>query len=112
MPAYLVSVSHFFGQRVDPVVATEDPQVGHLASMSLNSFLASLTQQLNKLECLCVTRFQGRPKPAGNTVGESITTVDLLFDWIGLVCFGNKNKKMSVVIQLIPNQSNRRSMVQ
>ncbi len=39
-------------------------------------------------------------------------TVDLLFDWFGLVCFANKNKKMSVVIELIPNQSDRRSMVQ
>jgi len=39
-------------------------------------------------------------------------TVDLLFDWFGLVCFENKNKKLSVVIQLIPSQSNRRSMVQ
>jgi hypothetical protein len=38
--------------------------------------------------------------------------VDLLFDWFGLVCFANKNKKLSVVIQLIPNQSNRRPMVQ
>jgi hypothetical protein len=37
---------------------------------------------------------------------------DLLFDWFGLVCFVNKNKKMSVVIQLIPKQSNRRSTVQ
>jgi hypothetical protein len=39
-------------------------------------------------------------------------TVDLLIDWFGLVSFANKNKKMSVVIQLIPNLSNRRSMVQ
>ncbi len=38
--------------------------------------------------------------------------IDLLFDWFGLECFANKNKKSSVVIQLIPNQSNRRSMVQ
>jgi hypothetical protein len=38
--------------------------------------------------------------------------VDLLFDWFGLVCFANKNKKLSVVIQLIQNQSNRRPMVQ
>jgi hypothetical protein len=43
----------------------------------------------------------------GNTKGGSI-----LFDWFGLVCFANKNKKMSVVIQLIPNQPNRRSTVQ
>jgi hypothetical protein len=40
------------------------------------------------------------------------STVDLLFDWFGLVCFANKNQKLSVVIQLFPNQSNRRSTVQ
>jgi hypothetical protein len=40
--------------------------------------------------------------------GNTKCTVDLLFDWFGLVCFA----KMSVVIQLIPNQSNRRSTVQ
>jgi hypothetical protein len=39
-------------------------------------------------------------------------SIDLLFDWFGLVCFANKKQKLSVVIQLIPNQSNRRSMVQ
>jgi hypothetical protein len=36
-------------------------------------------------------------------------TIDILFDWFGLVCFA---KKLSVVILLIPNQSNRKSMVQ
>ncbi len=44
--------------------------------------------------------------------GKYHCTIDLLFDWFGLVCFANKNKKFSVVIQLIPSQSNRRSMVQ
>jgi hypothetical protein len=44
--------------------------------------------------------------------GKYDCTIDLLFDWFGLVCFANKNKKISVVIQLIPNQSNRRSTVQ
>jgi hypothetical protein len=44
--------------------------------------------------------------------GKYLCTTDLLFDWFGLVCFANKNKKLSVFIQLIPNQSNRRSMVQ
>ncbi len=39
-------------------------------------------------------------------------TIDLLFDLFGLACFANKNKKLSVIIQLIPNQSNRRSTVQ
>jgi hypothetical protein len=40
-------------------------------------------------------------------------TIDLLFDWFGLVCFANKNKNCHTkVIQLIPNQSNRRSNVQ
>jgi hypothetical protein len=38
-------------------------------------------------------------------------TVDLLFDLFGLVCFVNKIENFSVVIQLIPNQSNRRSTV-
>jgi hypothetical protein len=42
--------------------------------------------------------------------GKYHCTVDLLFDWFGLVCFTNKNNN-SVVIQLIPNQSNRRSTV-
>jgi hypothetical protein len=39
-------------------------------------------------------------------------TVDLLSYLFGFVCFANKNKKLSVVIQLIPKQSNRRSTVQ
>ncbi len=43
--------------------------------------------------------------------GKYPCTVDLLFDWFGLVCFAKK-QKLSIVIQLIPNQSNRRSMVQ
>jgi hypothetical protein len=49
---------------------------------------------------------------ARNTKGERKyhCTVDLVFDWFGLVCFANE--KMSVVIQLFPNQSNRRSTVQ
>jgi hypothetical protein len=38
--------------------------------------------------------------------------MDLLFDWFGLVCFTNKNKNCHFLIQQIPNQSNRRSMVQ
>jgi hypothetical protein len=41
--------------------------------------------------------------------GKYHCTIDLLFDWFGIVCFA---KKLSVVIQLIPNQSNRRSAVQ
>jgi hypothetical protein len=45
-------------------------------------------------------------------MGKYHCTVDSLFDWFELVYFANKNKKLSVVIQLIPNQSNRRSMVQ
>jgi hypothetical protein len=44
--------------------------------------------------------------------GKYHCTVNLLFDCFGLVCFANKKQKLSVVIQLIPNQSNRRSMVQ
>ncbi len=43
--------------------------------------------------------------------GKYHCTIDLLFDWFGLVCFANKNNN-SVVIQLIPNQSNRSSTVQ
>jgi hypothetical protein len=50
--------------------------------------------------------------PGNSKGGSIIVTFDLLFDWFGLVCFGNKNKKMSVVIELIPNQSNRGSTVQ
>ncbi len=37
--------------------------------------------------------------------GKCHCTIELLFDWFGLVCFANKNKKMSVDIQLIPNQT-------
>ncbi len=49
----------------------------------------------------------------GNTKrGKYHCTVDLLFDWFGLVCFANKNKNLSAVIHLIPNQSNWRPMVQ
>ncbi len=44
--------------------------------------------------------------------GKYHCTIDLLFDWFGLACFANKNKKLSVVLQLIPNQSNWRSTVQ
>ena len=44
--------------------------------------------------------------------GKYHCTVELLFDLFGLVCLANKNKKLSVVIQLILNQSNRRAMVQ
>jgi hypothetical protein len=40
--------------------------------------------------------------------GKYHCTIDLLFDWFGLVCFANKNKNC----QLIPNQSNRKSKVQ
>jgi hypothetical protein len=43
--------------------------------------------------------------------GKYHCTVELLFDWFGLVYFAKK-QKLSVVIQLIPNQSNRRSTVQ
>ncbi len=41
---------------------------------------------------------------AGILKGKYHCTVDLLFDWFGLVCFANKNKKMLVVIQLLLNQ--------
>ncbi len=44
--------------------------------------------------------------------GKYHCTIDFLFDWFGLVCFAYKIQKLSVVIQLIPNQSNRRSIVQ
>ncbi len=44
--------------------------------------------------------------------GKYHCTIDLLFDWFGLACFAHKNKKLSAVIQLIPNQSNWRSTVQ
>jgi hypothetical protein len=44
--------------------------------------------------------------------GKYHCTIELLFDWFGIVCFANKKQKLSVVIWLIPNQSNRRSMVQ
>jgi hypothetical protein len=43
--------------------------------------------------------------------GKYHCTVDLLFDWFELVCLQIKTK-LSVVIQLSRNQSNRRSMVQ
>jgi hypothetical protein len=44
--------------------------------------------------------------------GKNHCTIDLLFGWFVLVCFANKKLKFSVVTQLIPNQSNRRSPVQ
>jgi hypothetical protein len=43
--------------------------------------------------------------------GKYYCTVDL-FDLFGLACFVNKKQKLSIVIQLISNQSNRRSTVQ
>jgi hypothetical protein len=42
-------------------------------------------------------------------MGKYHCTIDLLFDWFGLVCFVDKNKKLSVVVQLISKQSNKRS---
>jgi hypothetical protein len=44
--------------------------------------------------------------------GNYHCTIDLLFDLFGLICFANKKQKLSVVIQPISIQSNRRSMVQ
>ncbi len=55
----------------------------------------------------CVCSNKGNAKGGSNHY-----TIDLLFDCFGLVCFASKNKNCLVVIQLIPNQSNRRSMVQ
>ncbi len=43
--------------------------------------------------------------------GKYHCTVDLLFDWFGIVCFANILQIVRF-IQLIPNQSNRRSTVQ
>jgi hypothetical protein len=43
--------------------------------------------------------------------GKYHCIIDLLLDWFGLVYLANKNKKLSVVTQLIPNLSNRRSTV-
>ena len=42
----------------------------------------------NKLECLSLVI-------PGNTKGGHCT-IDLLFDWFGLVCFANKNKNFQV----------------
>jgi hypothetical protein len=44
--------------------------------------------------------------------GKYYCTIDLLFDLFGLACFANKKRDLSVVIQPIPNQSNRKSIVQ
>jgi hypothetical protein len=47
---------------------------------------------MNKQRCITEDRvsIQGRP---GNTKGGKYHyTIDLLFDWFGLVCFANKNK--------------------
>ncbi len=63
----------------------------------LNGFSSSPTKRQNKLERLSREYLRGLYH----------CTIDLLFD-----LFCNKNKKLSVVIQLIPNQSNRRSTVQ
>jgi hypothetical protein len=57
-------------------------------------------------------REKERERKRGRERGKYRCTVDLLFDWFGLVFFANKNKKLSAVIQLVPNQSNRRSTVQ
>jgi hypothetical protein len=35
-------------------------------------------------------------------MGKYHCTIDHLFDWYGIVCFANKNKKISVLIRLIP----------
>jgi hypothetical protein len=51
---------------------------------------------------------QIRAYPENTKGGKYHCTVNFLFDRFGLVCFANKNKKLSVVIQLIPGQSNRR----
>ncbi len=39
-------------------------------------------------------------------MGKYHCTIDLLSDWFGLVCFANKNKKLSVVLQLISKEVN------
>ncbi len=36
--------------------------------------------------------------------GKYHCTIDLLFDWFGLLSFENKKQKLSIVIHLIPNQ--------
>ncbi len=64
------------------------------------------------LVCVCVCAQKKPHIYHGILKGKYHCTIDLLFDWFGLVCFANKNKKLSIVIQLIPSQSNRRSMVQ
>jgi hypothetical protein len=42
--------------------------------------------------------------------GEYPCTVDLLFDWLGLVCFANENRNCQ--LSYMSNKSNRRSMLQ
>ncbi len=68
---------------------------------------SSTSKKDSNTDSICRKSIQGILKR-----GKYHCTIDLLFDWFGSVCFANKNKKLSVVIQLIPNQSNRRSMVQ
>ncbi len=46
-----------------------------------------------------------------NTKGGSLT-VDLLFDWFGIICMINDNFLFLFAKQTNPNQSNRRSTVQ
>jgi len=40
------------------------------------------------------SKFLFWPEPGNTKGGKYHCTVDLLFDWFGLVCFANKNKKM------------------
>jgi hypothetical protein len=47
-------------------------------------FVVQATRETMKMNCY---------DRAGNTKGGKYHfTIDLLFDWIGLVCFANKNK--------------------
>ncbi len=43
----------------------------------------------------CVNHLKNKDcklRKAGNTKGGLHCTIDLLFDWFGLICFANKNK--------------------
>jgi hypothetical protein len=59
-----------------------------------------------------VMPFPFKIKPQTYQIYDEEALDGVPFDWLRLVCFANKNKNCHVIIQLITNQSNRRSMVQ
>jgi hypothetical protein len=58
----------------------------------LTAWVCHPTKRVNKAEELTYLSTNIEYNKQGILKGEYHYTIDLLFDWFGLVCFGNKNK--------------------